>query len=174
MTISQARNEVDHISKKRGVIIIHELTNDIGKNEAEAVKCSNDYFDVVKQATTKAEKVIVSLGLSRKDDETKHQLTQMINWSLKGRLQGNQDILVCEHDNMLYYGKPNINFLGRDGYHLSTLGKVIFSQNLVQCIHKATGLSSPRLQVLEDGWQAQGYKQRKNNRGYNSQYNNGY
>ena len=143
MTISEARKEVEKETKKRGVMILHELTNDIGTNETEAVKSSNEFFDIIKLATTKAQKVIVSLGLPRNDDATKHQLTQMINWRLKTRLQENCNVIVCEHDNMLYYGQPNKNYLARDGYHLSTMGKVMFSQNLVQSIHRATGLPSP-------------------------------
>lgn len=163
MTIGQARKEVQNESQKRGVIILHELTNDIGTNETEAVKCSNEFFDIVKLASTKAEKVIVSLGLPRNDDATKHQLTQMINWRLKTRLQDNRNIIVCEHDNMLYYSKPNRNYLARDGYHLSTMGKVIFSQNLVQCIHRATGLPSPYNNPMKgnaghpNGWQNRDY-----------------
>ena len=165
MTIGQAKKEVESETRKRGVIILHELTNDIGQNEAEAVKCSNEYFDVARSASNKAEKVIVSLGLPRNDDATKHQLTQMINWSLRTRLQGVQNVIVCEHDNMLHYGRPNVNYLGRDGYHLSTMGKVMFSKNLVRSIHKATGLPSPISNAREQNDQRLQNNQTPNSRG---------
>ena len=143
MTIGQARKELEG-EAGRGTIVLHEITNDIGRNESEAIKCSNEYFDIIHLASTKAQKVIVSLGLPREDDRAKHQMTQMINWRLKSRFEEESNIIICEHDNMLYYGKPNHNYLASDGYHLSTQGKYIFSKNLTHCIHHATGLYSMR------------------------------
>ena len=146
MTIGQAKKAIESITVKKGTIVLHELTNDIGRNEAEAVKVSNDYIEIIKNASTKADHVIVSLGLPRNDDRLKHQLTQMINWRLKSRFQDQMNIKVCEHDNMLYYGKPNGNYLAGDGYHLSTMGKVIFAKNLVRSIHAAMGVHTSSTQ----------------------------
>ena len=149
MTIGHARKELEREKEARKVIVLHELTNDIGRNESEALKSSNDFVEVVKLASTKAEKVVVSLGLPRNDDDDdeKHQMTLMINWSLKSRLKGQPNIVICEHDNMLHYGKPNTRYLARDQYHLSTMGKVVFAKNLSRSIHIATDLPSPNRQV---------------------------
>ena len=63
------------------VIVPHELTNDIGRNEAVAVKFSNDFLEVGNIATKKTDKVVVSLGLPRNDDDTQLEMTQMTSES---------------------------------------------------------------------------------------------
>ena len=169
MTIGHARKELEQEKEKRNVIVLHELTNDIGRNENEALKSSNDFIEVVKLASTKAEKVVVSLGLPRNDDDEKHQMTQMINWNLRNRLKGQPNIVVCEHDNMLHFGKPNLRYLARDQYHLSTMGKVVFAKNLSRSIHMATGLPSPNRQTTS--YPNGQYRQESNPNGQNKQGN---
>ena len=168
MTISQAKKEVEQIEEKWDVIVLHELTNDIGRNEAEAVKCSNDFLEVVNIATKKGDKVVVSLGLPRNDDDTKHEMTQMTNWQLKSRLKGQPNIVICEHENMLHYGKPNQRYLAWDQYHLSTMGKVVFARNLSRSIHIATGLPAPRSPDRSKGGFNDKYDERYDDSGYNN------
>ena len=142
MTIQEARKEIS-LSEYKDLIVIHEITNDVGTTENSALKCADDMMKLANFATTKADNVIISLGLPRIDNEIKHQLTGMVNHRLMQCLGQKRNIFLCAHNNMLYYGKANSNHFVRDGYHLTTAGKVMFSRNLSSSIHDVTGLHPP-------------------------------
>jgi adenosyl cobinamide kinase/adenosyl cobinamide phosphate guanylyltransferase len=136
MTISQAMKEVDQCEKK-DVIVLHEITNDIGHNERQALNCYNSLMNLAKAASSKADKVIVSLGLPRSDDRCRHELTQLVNTRIKD-IRGSR-IVYCNHDNMMWRGIPKRHLMAADGYHLSSDGKAQFASNLTRSIQIAVG-----------------------------------
>jgi ribA/ribD-fused uncharacterized protein len=143
MTISEARREVQR-STKRDVIVIHEVTNDIGNSEDSAIKCADHMTDLVSIALDKADKVVVSLGIPRFDSTHKHELVQVANSRIENRLAQKKNVAICRHDNFFNYGKPISNYIARDGYHMSTAGKYVFAQNLTKSIHTAALYSDDR------------------------------
>ena len=120
--------------------MIHEITNDVTLSEQHALKCAHDMVQLAKVASEKSDNVIISLGLPRCDDEVKHELTQMINQEIDHVIKRHRvNAWPCYNDNLLYRGRANYKYFTRDGKHLTTAGKVVFSRNLTHTIHNVLG-----------------------------------
>jgi hypothetical protein len=140
MTIKEAEQVIGDYQGRADIIILHLLTNDIGRGrELDAVKCRDDLIRLTNMAKKKAEQVIVSLGIPRSDDYSKHEMIKFVSEQLNQVLRNRYGIVTCRHDNLYHYGKPIPSYLWGDGYHLSNLGKSVFSQNLASMIKKVLG-----------------------------------
>lgn len=140
MTIQDARKELDSLTEHPEVMVIHEITNDVGHSEQNAWKCVREMVDLAKLAAQKTKNVIISMGLPRLDDEIKHNMTQMINHEIDQSMKRHKvNAWICYNSNLSHRGHPISRYLARDGKHLSTAGKAIFSRNLTHVIHNVLG-----------------------------------
>jgi ribA/ribD-fused uncharacterized protein len=150
MNIREAFNEVQKLDQKPDVLVIHEITNDVQHSEQNAFRNVRDMVELSKLAAKKANHAIISLGLPRSDDEIKHNLTQMINHEIVQALSRQKvNVTLCYNDNLSYRGQADFKYMARDGKHLSTAGKAVFSRNLVHAIHNTLG---GRSNGFKDKW----------------------
>ena len=131
--IDQALTHIKKMSKT-DVLIIHEITNDIGTSMDEIDKCVNDLTNLANEGCQKATDVILSLGLPRSDNKDKHEATKMANLKLKMKLTSNTKIKLIEHENFLYHGKANRYYFNTDGIHLNDSGKTLFLKNIARAL----------------------------------------
>ena len=102
--------------QKRGTILIHEITNDIGTAPDAAGKCAAQLVELAKEAKTKADKVIISLGVPRQDNIKKHEATKLVNLLVKNRLTPEIGVETITHDNLLWHGKASYR---TDTWHIT-------------------------------------------------------
>jgi hypothetical protein len=133
-TLQESKKYIDAMEHKIDTIIIHQITNDIGPSPTEAETCAQQVVKLAEEATNKADKVVISLGIPRSDNFRKHEATKLANILIKSQTRGNGKIQTVSNDHLLFHGKANHNYMAADGYHLNPLGKKILKRNILKAI----------------------------------------
>lgn len=100
---------------------------------------------IICQVTTKWPylKCIISFTTPRKDNMSYCTNAQIINYLIKQKFTGVDNIFFAEHSRMLINGDPNDNLLKDDRYHLNDKGISLLASNIKRAIHVAVGIPLP-------------------------------
>ena len=115
------------------VIVLESLTRDLHRMRVDDITQRVD--DIVSKALTKADKVVVSTIVNRKDIADIDIKAGKVNLYLEEKYRTHESVIVC--DNGKLYGDE---YRGRDKLHLSDRGVSAFASNLKYSIAKALGV----------------------------------
>lgn len=124
--------------KNADAFVLHLLDNDITEETPE--HCSEKLHQLCTAIKQKARnsKVIVSMGLPRRDEGTNRKITKL-NVLLQEKLGDMENVHLCDNSNLFYRGYPSRGILNVDGKHLSRQGTQKLGANLKSAIYKALG-----------------------------------
>ena len=115
------------------VIVLESLTRDLHRMNIDDIKQRID--DVVSKALTKADKVVISTIVNRKDIADIDIKAGRVNLYIEEKYRTHESVVIC--DNGKLYGDE---FRGRDKLHLSDRGVSAFASNLKYAIAEALGV----------------------------------
>ncbi len=145
-TVDEAAQQLEHLTFEPSCIVIHEITNDV--KSGQSANAIAEYFQsVVDYYSTKYPQTdfIISLGISRLDNQSLNTMTEIINAMLKGFVNQNNtgNVSFCDHGNFTKNGVPRRHLLSRkDGYHLSNEGTKLLCSNLRCKVEKILNIQS--------------------------------
>ena len=125
-------------------MLLHQITNDV--REYSPNECVT-YLDDMLRTFTKEHpttKVVISLGLPRKDNIELATQVEIVNALIKQSvLSANFDnVRYCDHSNFVYNGVPKDHLI--DGFHLTSEGTSLLCSNVRFKIELALGFNSRR------------------------------
>ena len=112
------------------VIVVQALTRDLSNHEVSDM--NNRINQVVDQALTKANKVVVNTIVNREDKRDIGAKAELVNAYVKYHYINNENVIVCDNDNL-----RDRKFRLPDGIHLTQHGTSIFANNMKYKIAEA-------------------------------------
>ena len=138
--LNEAQEYIDAFKaedKNADAFVLH-LLDDITEETPEL--CSEKLHQlcaVIKQKA-KGSKIIVSVGLPRRDEKTKRKISTL-NVLLQEKLDVKENVHLCNNSNLFYRGYPSRGIFNADGKHLSRQGTQKMGADLKSAIYKALG-----------------------------------
>ena len=109
-------------------ILIHCGTNDLNSKKPEEIVTL--IMECIEIATGKAHKVIVGSLLPRYDDLNLHLKTQLVNAMLLEKSMENDQIFMCDNNNLNLRQDQVRKFSTEDQLHLNQEGSSVFASNM--------------------------------------------
>ena len=157
--LDECQNYIDSLTKKDNRIdgmVLHLFENDIAEYTPEqCIDKLSKITDDIRQKFTDA-KVIISMGLPQGDEGINRKISKL-NFLLKEKWDGVNNVSLCDNGNLFYRGNPSRGMLNADGKHLSRQGTRTLGANLKQAICKTLRIT-------------QGYYQGSYQRSYQGPY----
>ena len=128
------------IQKEIDCVIYHTIGNDV-KN-LEPTKCVDKIEAIVQQNKVQnpERKIILSLGIRRKDSAVFNARTEAVNSLLKSKYLEDRMVKCCHHNNIHEISKRGNRLISEDGVHLTNDGTSLFASNLRYAVETCLGL----------------------------------
>lgn len=152
-TLKEGQEYIDSIKpneKKVDAIVLHLFENDITEQTPEHCSERLHKLCVDIQRKSKDAKVIVSMGLPRREEAINRKIIKL-NVLLQDKLGDMRNVSLCDNGNLFYRGQEARGVLGQDGKHLSRLGTTKLGANLRSAIYEVLGESTGQLRNRPHG-----------------------
>ena len=118
---------------RHDAFILHSLCNEVGVKSPE--ECTNHMKRILETVTNKNKKakVIVSLGLPRKNKDLNRGI-EKTNILIKEMTSEMRNVFICDNSNLFYRGEAQKGILNEDGLHLARAGTRKLGRNMKEAL----------------------------------------
>ena len=116
------------------MVVVQSLTRALDNISTEDILKQTS--DTIELCLNKADKVVISLIISRDDDPLVDAKADLVNANLKFKYLNNPKVIICNNDNL-----RDKKFKTSDGIHLNDHGTSVFASNLKYKIAEALDIT---------------------------------